>query len=78
MTYTLNDLGQPIGFPVANWQAVARPPREPVIGRYCRVEPISVERHAVELFEANRADTESRIWTYLPYGPFATLADYQG
>ena len=77
MTQTVNELGQPIGFPVANWKAVARPPRQPMSGRYCRVEPISVERHAAELFEANRADTEGRIWTYLPYGPFATMADYQ-
>jgi RimJ/RimL family protein N-acetyltransferase len=29
------------------------------------------------LYQANATDTEGRIWTYLPYGPFATLADYQ-
>ena len=78
MSQTVNDLGQPIGFPVNQWQAPIRPPREPMAGRYCRVEPISVERHAAELFEANRADTEGRIWTYLAYGPFDTLADYRG
>jgi RimJ/RimL family protein N-acetyltransferase len=77
MTNTFNELGQPIGFPVPNWQPPARPPRQPLLGRYCRVEPLSVERHAAELFEANRADSTNRIWTYLPYGPFATLADYQ-
>jgi len=78
MTNHTNELGQPIGFPVANWRAVPRPPREPMLGRYCRLEPISLERHAAELFEANRLDSEGRIWTYLPYGPFATLADYRG
>ena len=77
MTQTVNDLGQPIGFPIDNWKAPARPPREPMLGRYSRVEPINVERHAAALFEANSADTEGRIWTYLPYGPFTTLADYQ-
>ena len=78
MSQTVNDLGQPIGFPVPQWKAPARPPREPMTGRYCRVEPISVDLHAAQLFEANRADTENRIWTYLAYGPFATLADYRG
>ncbi len=77
MTQIVNHLDQPIGFPVANWQAATRPPREPMTGRYCRVEPTNVERHAAALFEANSADSEGRIWTYLPYGPFATLADYQ-
>ena len=76
MTTTVNELGQPIGFPVVNWHAPARPPREAMVGRYCRVEPLSVERHAADLFEAYRADTDNRIWTYLPYGPFESAEAY--
>jgi RimJ/RimL family protein N-acetyltransferase len=34
-------------------------------------------RHATDLHAANLEDRENRIWTYLPYGPFATLGDYQ-
>jgi RimJ/RimL family protein N-acetyltransferase len=34
-------------------------------------------RHAEELFEANGLDTENRNWTYLPYGPFASLNEYR-
>jgi RimJ/RimL family protein N-acetyltransferase len=30
------------------------------------------------LFAANAEDTEGRIWTYLPYGPFASLEPFQG
>jgi len=33
--------------------------------------------HADALFVANAADVAGRMWTYLPYGPFATRADYQ-
>src|SRR5258708_39133652 len=77
MSQTGNDLGQPIGFPVNQWKAPTRPPHEPMSSRYCRVEPINIERHASELFEANRADAENRLWTYLAYGPFAALADYR-
>jgi RimJ/RimL family protein N-acetyltransferase len=72
-----NALGQPIGFPVENWRGCPPPPRAALEGRTCRVEPLDPERHAAALHHANLADAENRIWTYLPYGPFATLADYR-
>jgi RimJ/RimL family protein N-acetyltransferase len=68
---------QPIGFPVPNWTAATWPPREALDGVYCRVEPLSADRHALPLFEANRKDAEGRNWTYLPYGPFPALEDYR-
>jgi RimJ/RimL family protein N-acetyltransferase len=70
-----NDLGQPIGFPVPGWTARPRPPREVMKGRYVRLEPVSVERHAGDLFEAFSADAEGRIWTYLPYGPLGSVEE---
>src|SRR5579863_552409 len=72
-----NRLGQPIGFPLADWQLRPRPPRTAMAGRFCRVEPLSAEQHAAELFAANAGDVEGRMWTYLAYGPFATLAAYR-
>jgi RimJ/RimL family protein N-acetyltransferase len=72
-----NELGQPIGFPVPNWTARPRPPRTPRQGRYAAIEPIDPERHAAELFEANAQDREGRMWTYMGYGPFASLAEYR-
>ena len=77
MTEYRNALGQPIGFPVEGWAARPRPPRTAIEGRHCRVEPIDPARHAADLHAANREDTQDRIWTYLPYGPFETLADYR-
>ncbi len=47
-----------------------------MVGRYCRVEPLSRERHSRDLFAAYGADSEARIWTYLPYGPFSSLAEF--
>ena len=70
-----NELGQPIGFPVPGWTARPRPPREVMKGRYVRLEPVSVERHAGDLFEAFSADAEGRIWTYLPYGPLGSVEE---
>ena len=72
-----NALGQPIGWALPSWAPPPRPPRTPIAGRYVCVEPIDVERHAADLFQSQAADTEGRNWTYLPYGPFATEADYR-
>ncbi|MFN8059970.1 MAG: GNAT family protein [Vicinamibacterales bacterium] len=73
----LNALGQPVGFPLPAWSRPARPSRDAMIGRYCRVEAVDVDRHAAALFEANALDRDGRNWTYLPYGPFASVDDYR-
>lgn len=72
-----NGLGQPIGFPLPGWTARERPPRMAMEGRFCQVEPLDPDRHAADLHAANREDAEGRIWTYLPYGPFESLAAYR-
>ena len=77
MSDRTNELGQPIGFPVPDWQPCQPPSRTAMEGRVCRVEPIDPDRHAADLHLANMADTEHRIWTYMGYGPFATEADYR-
>jgi RimJ/RimL family protein N-acetyltransferase len=45
-------------------------------GRFCRIEAFNAVLHAAALHETNRIDVEGRMWTYLPYGPFDTLASY--
>jgi RimJ/RimL family protein N-acetyltransferase len=75
-----NALGQPVGEPVPNWVAPAAPGRAAnprLIGRFCRLEALDADRHAADLHAANVLDTEHRMWTYLPYGPFAALPDYE-
>jgi RimJ/RimL family protein N-acetyltransferase len=73
----MNELGQPIGAALSGWNAPSRPPRTPMSGAYCRVEPLDAERHATELFESNRLDTAGKMWTYLAYGPFDTPEAYR-
>lgn len=73
---TFNDLGQPVGFPLPGWSPPPAPTREPMVGRYCRLEPLDPDRHAATLFEAHAADADGRSWTYLAYGPFPTLESY--
>lgn len=77
MATTLNDLGQPVGELVPDWTPPPPPTREPMAGRYCRLEPVDPARHAEALHAANCLDREGAMWTYLPYGPFASVAVYR-
>ena len=74
---TVNHLGQCIGLPLPDWVPPSIPPREPMHGRFCRLEPLDLDRHAAALFEADAADTDGRSWTYLAYGPFSDFASYR-
>lgn len=69
-----NGLGMPIGAPLPDWTPCNHPPKTPLEGRYCRLEPIDIDRHAEGLFEAIHEDREGRIWTYLPEKPLTTVA----
>ncbi len=64
---------QPVGFPLPDWKPPPYPPREPLIGRYCHVEPLDPARHAQDLYSAYSLDREGRNFTYLTYEPFASL-----
>jgi RimJ/RimL family protein N-acetyltransferase len=47
-------------------------------GRYCRVEPLDIDRHAPSLHAANRLAPDHRAWTYLSADGFDTLEEYTG
>ncbi len=65
MSQRSNEYGQPIGPEIANWSARPRPPRTPMSGRYCRLEPVSAAKHADELHAAWGLAPDDRDWTYL-------------
>ena len=64
----------PVGALLSGWSPPPRPPRAVMEGRYARVAPLSVDAHAKDLFSA--FEGADRVWTYLPYGPFASFAAY--
>ena len=72
-----NEFGQPIGDPVEGWTARPRPPRTPMEGRYCRVEPLDLDRHAAQLHAANTDAADERRWTYLNADGFADAREYR-
>ncbi|NKB76429.1 MAG: GNAT family N-acetyltransferase [Gammaproteobacteria bacterium] len=72
-----NELDLLIGHKIDNWSIPDRPSRQVLTGKYCQLEPLSMEKHSESLFEANQVDADDRIWVYLPYGPFQSLEQYQ-
>jgi RimJ/RimL family protein N-acetyltransferase len=70
-------LGQQIGYPLPDWTARPRPPRTPLEGWLCRLEPLDPDRHAGDLYAGNCQVRDAGGWTYLPYGPFESLAAYR-
>lgn len=63
--------------PLSNWQAVALPPRAPLVGRWVTLEPLDAARHADELWQALQgADADPAQWQYMAYGPFAGRAAF--
>lgn len=77
MPNQINTLGQPVGALVPRWVAPKFPPYEAMEGRLCRIEPLVPDRDSIALYEANSLDKEGKMWTYLPYGPFASFEIYR-
>jgi RimJ/RimL family protein N-acetyltransferase len=67
----------PVGEPVPGWTPRPRPPRTPMTGRYCSVEPLDIERHAAELHAANLEAGDHSRWTYLYGTGFDDLGAYR-
>jgi RimJ/RimL family protein N-acetyltransferase len=70
------DIPRPVGRSLPGWTARLAPPRTPMQGRFCRVEPVDIGRHAGELFAANSLDADGRNWTYLGVDAPRSLDEY--
>lgn len=77
MAARTNEYGQPVGAEMHGWQPRERPGRVTLEGRFSRVEPVDVERHAADLFDAYSAAADGRDWTYLFAEPFADFAAFR-
>jgi RimJ/RimL family protein N-acetyltransferase len=50
------------------------PDLRPLFGRWVRLEPVSVWKHARQLYDSFAgSDPDGRVWTYLGYGPFGSF-----
>lgn len=48
----LNQHGQTVNDIVPDWKCARALTRTPLVGQYCRLEPLDAERHAADLYEA--------------------------
>ena len=54
-----------------------RPEPRAFEGRLVTVEPLDADRHALDLYPLVHGDAEREaVWDYLPYGPFASAAEF--
>lgn len=66
---------QPIGESLPGWTRRSLPEHGVLLGRYCRLEPVSF-RHVPSLFAAYHQAEDDRDWTYLPLERPETLPDF--
>jgi len=71
-----NDLGQPIGFEVADFTGAETPRALTLEGRYCRLEKLD-PGHSSDLYAALLDDETGALWTYLSEEPPASAAELE-
>jgi RimJ/RimL family protein N-acetyltransferase len=75
---TPNQFGDPIGLPVGEFSKPGLPDDSVKLsGQYCYLEVLDAEKHAADLYSVYALDTEGRLWTYMPQGPFSNEAEYR-
>jgi RimJ/RimL family protein N-acetyltransferase len=65
--------GDPVGSEVAPGEGAERPRRRRLSGRFVTLAPVDPKTDLEELYACSHGGAEvERLWTYLPYGPFAS------
>ncbi|WP_329126841.1 GNAT family N-acetyltransferase [Streptomyces sp. NBC_01465] len=77
MSQPVNEYDQPIGAPVPGWSPRPLPAEIVLKGDHCRLEPLNANRHAADLYAANRSEPDQGAWTYMFAGPFENPQDYR-
>ena len=72
----VNAYGQDVGPSLADWSPRPLPPRVPLVGRHCRLEPLE-RGHGDALFRAFQAAPDGRDWTYMMSERIDDRAEYE-
>lgn len=75
MTY-YNELNQPVGEPLPNWEPRSHPQRVTLNGRLCRLEPLTLD-HAEALFKAYELYPDEGHWTWMLREPDQNIEDFK-
>ena len=76
-TGLLNGMVSEVNDDLRNWQPRPRPAREPLEGRFVRLEPLSAKRHGDGLCEASSVADASDRFRWLPDFPPESRAAFQ-
>ncbi|WP_416236082.1 GNAT family N-acetyltransferase [Serratia rubidaea] len=71
-----NQFGQCIGDALPEWQPAGEPGLQTLCGRFCRLEPLDIQRDAAALFHAYQLAEDGRDWTYLSHEYPQTLDEF--
>ena len=63
-----------VGCAITGWTPRPRPQAAVLQGGFVQLEPMNADLHAVDLHRAFLG--HDWLWDYMPYGPFASVADY--
>ncbi len=78
---TDHNSGSELGVLLPNWQGAQPPSKQPLVGRYCELQPLDVAKHADQLYDAYTGNADAsnlyQGWDYLPYGPFSDLDEFR-
>lgn len=77
MAKHVNRYGQPVCEALPIWSVRAFAGRITLTGCFCRIEPLSVARHADALYAAYADAPDGRDWTYVLVGPFRDKDEYR-
>ena len=58
-----NEFNQTIGDIVSNWKPREYPSKNKMIGKYCTLELLDIDRHAALLFDAISFENKGESWT---------------
>ena len=69
---------RPVGEIVEDTTLSPVPAKKEYAGEYVRLHPVDPESDVDDLFQnSHDSDEKERIWTYMPYGPFAGKDEMQ-
>jgi len=72
-----NEFNQIIGSELHDLFPKESPQKVRMNGVYCILEPLDIAKHSTLLFDSLLMDNDGSSWTYLPYGPFTSCAEFQ-
>ena len=72
----MNELGQPIGDALPDFQPGDLPNLERIEGQYVIIERLSKDNHGADLYEVYGPDSPADMWTYLFQNPAQNQAEW--